>query len=150
MLLSDLNRELASAYDRVGDIRGGIRNPSLGDTAGALESYGTALEIREGLRADFPDDLELQKEISISHLKIGDMLGSTGDLGGALAAYSEMVKVTESLAGVDPQYRRTHAIGLNNVGKTLFALGKLGEARRAYDRSLDIRRELALEEPEAS
>ena len=44
-----LQRELAAAYERVGDVRGQAYSASLGDRAGATESYPKALHIREAL-----------------------------------------------------------------------------------------------------
>ncbi len=44
-----LQRELAAAYERVGDVRGGDSSGSLGDIAGAVESYTKAFKIREAL-----------------------------------------------------------------------------------------------------
>ena len=51
-----LQRELAAAYERVGDVRGGESSGSLGDIAGAVESYTKALSIRETLFAVNPSD----------------------------------------------------------------------------------------------
>jgi len=45
----ELKRELATGYDRVGDIRGGINNPSHGDLPDALEYYQKAKTIRKKL-----------------------------------------------------------------------------------------------------
>ena len=44
-----LQRELAAAYERVGDVRGQAYSANLGDLAGAMESYLKALRIREAL-----------------------------------------------------------------------------------------------------
>ena len=44
-----LQRELAAAYERVGDVQGNPYFANLGDTAGALVSYGHAATIRETL-----------------------------------------------------------------------------------------------------
>src|SRR5207247_1048414 len=44
-----LQRELAAAYERVGDVRGQAYGPSLGDMTGAMESYEKALAIRKAL-----------------------------------------------------------------------------------------------------
>jgi non-specific serine/threonine protein kinase/serine/threonine-protein kinase len=46
-----LKRELADAYQRVGQVQGGGVGANLGDTAGALASYGKALAIRQSLAA---------------------------------------------------------------------------------------------------
>ncbi|MGA8779329.1 MAG: serine/threonine-protein kinase, partial [Terracidiphilus sp.] len=42
----DLERELATAYERVGDVQGNPFFANLGDTAGAIQSYRKALRIR--------------------------------------------------------------------------------------------------------
>src|SRR5213080_1766213 len=46
-----LQRELAAAYERVGDVRGEVYGASIGDMSGALDSYQKALRIREALVA---------------------------------------------------------------------------------------------------
>jgi len=46
-----LQRELADAYERVGDVQGNPQYASLGDTAGALRSYERAHAIRKTLAA---------------------------------------------------------------------------------------------------
>ncbi|MFI5180353.1 MAG: protein kinase, partial [Thermoanaerobaculia bacterium] len=46
-----LDRDLASAYMRVGDIQGGAGVANVGDAAGALASYQKAVEIRTALAA---------------------------------------------------------------------------------------------------
>ncbi|MHC4416772.1 MAG: protein kinase domain-containing protein [Planctomycetota bacterium] len=143
-----LRRELASGYDRVGDIRGGIRGPSLGDTVGALENYRTALEIREGLLADATGDLVLQKLVSVSHMKVGDVLKKTGDTTGALQAYDRALAISESLAAADRKYRRDLARDLLNMGAVLYWSGQIEQARKRYARSLRLRQQLAEEHPD--
>src|SRR5438270_3604225 len=49
-----LQRELAAAYERVGDVRGEVYGASIGDMTGALDSYQKALRIREALVAANP------------------------------------------------------------------------------------------------
>jgi serine/threonine protein kinase/tetratricopeptide (TPR) repeat protein len=44
-----LQRELATAYKRIGDVQGNSKVANLGDSAGALMSYQKALEIRKTL-----------------------------------------------------------------------------------------------------
>jgi hypothetical protein len=46
-----LQHELAAAYLKVGDVQGRPYKPNLGDTAGALASYGKAVAIYEALSA---------------------------------------------------------------------------------------------------
>lgn len=44
-----LQRELAAAYKRIGDVQGNPLNANLGDSAGSLKSYQKALEIRKAV-----------------------------------------------------------------------------------------------------
>jgi non-specific serine/threonine protein kinase/serine/threonine-protein kinase len=74
-----LQRELAAAYERVGDVR-----QTLGDMAGALESQMKALRIREALVAADPSDLQARRGLASSYKKIGDRLGATGNVGSGL------------------------------------------------------------------
>lgn len=66
-----LQRELADAYDRVGDVRGGESSGSLGDITGARESFTKALTIREALLAVNPHDMQARRDLARSHQKIG-------------------------------------------------------------------------------
>jgi serine/threonine protein kinase len=69
-----LQRELAAAYERVGDVRGGESSGSLGDIAGAIESYTKALRIREALVAANYSDALARRDLASSHEKIGSLL----------------------------------------------------------------------------
>ena len=62
----DLMREVASAYQQVGDIRGGLRGGygNKGDTEGALENYRTAAALRETMMEALPDDEQLLLDAS--------------------------------------------------------------------------------------
>jgi non-specific serine/threonine protein kinase/serine/threonine-protein kinase len=66
-----LQRELAAAYERVGDVRGGEASGSLGDIAGAIESYTKGLRICEALVAANPTDAQARRALASSHQKIG-------------------------------------------------------------------------------
>ncbi len=72
-----LQRELAAAYERVGDVRGGESSGSLGDIAGAAESYNKGLKIREVLVAGNPRDTQARRDLASSHQKIGYRLLDT-------------------------------------------------------------------------
>ncbi|MGZ9130585.1 MAG: protein kinase domain-containing protein, partial [Candidatus Binatia bacterium] len=67
----ELQRELAAAYDRVGDVRGGGGSGSLGDSSGAIESYTKALRIREALVAVDPSDTQARRDLANSHQRLG-------------------------------------------------------------------------------
>ena len=72
-----LQRELAAAYERVAEVRGGMASGSLGDKAGAVESHTKALRIREALVALNPNDMEARSDLARSHRDLGYWLSDT-------------------------------------------------------------------------
>ncbi|MHC4083074.1 MAG: protein kinase domain-containing protein, partial [Planctomycetota bacterium] len=146
----DLMREVASAYEQVGDIRGGLRGGygNKGDTEGALENYRTAAALRETLMEAFPDDEQLRLDTSLGFVKTGDILERTGDAAGALEAYRRALEMRERLAEANPRYRQTLLMPLKEVGTALVRTGKLSEAKVYYDRALAIGKQLVAENPD--
>ena len=79
-----LQRELAAAYEKIGDVQGQPRQANLGDSAGAAESYRKALAIRESLAAADPKNLDLLRELTPIYSKVSDLLWTMGDPQGAM------------------------------------------------------------------
>ncbi len=143
----DLQADLADGYDRVGDIRGGITNPSLGETGDALEIYQTALAIRQNLSAASGADVALQRKVAVSHLKVGHMLKKRGRLPEAIEEYTSMLKIPEALDGSDSKTLRLLVVALDTLGKAELQEGKMGDAGAKYDRANKILVELVDESP---
>ena len=143
-----LKRELASAYDEVGGIRGGIRNPSRGDLPEAMKCYNTALGLWQELVVSEPEDLDLKFRLSISRMHVGDALKRSGNLRAALAAYQDQLAIDEELAEADPRYRRIKSFALKNLGDVHYAMGDLFGARGFHERVLVLRRTLHVERPD--
>jgi tetratricopeptide (TPR) repeat protein/tRNA A-37 threonylcarbamoyl transferase component Bud32 len=133
-----LQRELAEAYDRVGDVRGGQLSGNLGDQAGAIESYTKALRIRETLLASKPSETQTQRDLAKSHQKIATLLGDTDKEAEGVEHYRKAVALTLDLvqkqpADEDLQYELAGAwnalgSGLSNQGNRA---GGLEEHRAA-------------------
>ena len=91
-----LQRELAAAYEKVGDVQGNSSQLGLGDTASALTNYRKALEIR--LRVDSSHtNLQNQLATAADHRWIGVILLNKGDTGSALQNANAAIKITEKL-----------------------------------------------------
>ena len=73
----ELQRELAEAYERVGDVRGRAYSASLGDMTGAMESYLKALAIREALVAANPRDVQSRCDLARNYARVGRQLIET-------------------------------------------------------------------------
>jgi non-specific serine/threonine protein kinase/serine/threonine-protein kinase len=83
-----LRRELATAFQRLGDIQGGGADGNLGDTLGALRSYERALALRRAL-AEGPT----AHRIDIAGLaEIESQLGSFFIKGGQLSRAEEVLR----------------------------------------------------------
>jgi serine/threonine protein kinase len=74
-----LQRELAAAYQRLGEAQGGAGESSLGNTKVALVSYEKALVIRRALVASLtaPADVE---GLALLEMKLSRIVASSGDL----------------------------------------------------------------------
>jgi serine/threonine protein kinase/tetratricopeptide (TPR) repeat protein len=146
----DLGRELAGAYQRVGDIQGGSRSEHLGDFLGALASYEEARAILAGLVADHPGRADLKVELATCELRIGDALKKLKRADEALRHYENGLATIEALAAAAPadaDLQRRLAIMLREVAETYQAMDRVDEAVPLKDRSLAIRKQLARANP---
>ncbi len=128
-----LQREMAAAYERVGDVQGGDFSANLGDTAGALRSYRKALELREALLAADPGSPTARREAALSHDKLGVLLEATGDVTGAAAEMRAAMDLLEPLVAspaADEDLRFQLAMLHDRTG--MLALN-VGEVARAID-----------------
>ena len=136
-----LQRELASAYERVADVQGGTMEANLGDTAGATESGKKALRIRESLLASDPQDTSVEGELAFSYFNVGGLLWETGDMAGAADYLHKAVRLREELAKLEPadvqrQFELSRAS--DRLGMVLSEEGDLAGALTCYRRSLAI------------
>jgi len=96
-----LQRELALAYLKVGDVQGNPTNANLGDTAGAMSSYRKGLAIVEGMVAAHPTDDQARRSLALVHEKLADLQGWTGDLAGAVESARKSLALFKSLSEAD-------------------------------------------------
>jgi serine/threonine protein kinase/tetratricopeptide (TPR) repeat protein len=145
-----LQRELARAYQKVGDVQGYPFEANLGDTAGALASYRKALAISDALVKDHPNDLVARRDLLISTERIGDVLQATGDTAGALDHQRRALTYGQALAAADPNNagnRRTVMIGYLKVGGLLAQTGDNDAALEHYRKSLELAEQSVAADP---
>ena len=95
---TSLQEELATAYERVGDVLGNAYFANLGDTAGALQSYRKALAIREQLVKSNPNDMQMQGALARNYVRVANVLGASGDFSGALETVRKALPITQRMA----------------------------------------------------
>ena len=142
-----LQKELASAYERVGDVLGYPYSANLGDSAGALQSYRKALAIREPLAAasgkSVPQDVQFQRDLGGNYIRVAQVYESTGNFPEALETLGKALPVVQKIAqgSTDPiladQYAGVHYF-------TAIVQARMGDSGSALE---NYRRAAAIREP---
>ncbi len=138
-----LQKELAAAYEKVGDVQGSPFRSNLGNYKGALASHQKALAIREKLGAVAPLDEQLKLEIARSYGAVGELLQVTGNLSAALEHYDKAFAVFDSLTKRTTDTRHELSILDVRYGKALAETGKLKEAVERFQNGIAIANELS-------
>jgi non-specific serine/threonine protein kinase/serine/threonine-protein kinase len=79
-----LAKELAAAWERLGDVQAQPEMEGGADAKGALTSYRNALAFREKALGQEPSDTDLKREMISNYGKLSDLLWSTGTANAAV------------------------------------------------------------------
>jgi non-specific serine/threonine protein kinase/serine/threonine-protein kinase len=101
-----LQRELAIAYKRVGDVQGYPFRANLGDTEGALKSYRKALAIEEILVKANPDSTTDALDLAAVDRRLSELDSMHQDMVSALAEGQRAVEIGERMAERLPQDKK--------------------------------------------
>jgi non-specific serine/threonine protein kinase/serine/threonine-protein kinase len=118
-----LQAELATAYQKVGDVQGSPYGANLGDTAGAVASYRKEVAIREALSAGAQRDRDAARDLMASYRRLGLLEHEAGETQAGVEHLNQSLRLGERLLGED-------------AGD--------GKARRALGHAHDAAGELAL------
>ena len=124
----DLQRELATAYQKVGEVQGGSADANLGDFGGALDSYRKALRIRESLARAHPDDVQLLRELAGGYAQVGGMEPDDRE---GLTDLSKSVEILKKLAA-----QRDDPVVLNQLAGAYYMLAS-SQAERGDGGNID-------------
>jgi len=153
-----LQRELAEAFLRVGDVQGNPYISNLGDTRGALHSYQQALQISQSLLKAHSVDAEARRYLARSYESLGSVLPLVGKPSEGLADLKNALQILERLAAADPGDQKLSAeladcyqelgdlqghAGLQNLGDPNAALASYRKALAIFERQ-NARRGIAV------
>ena len=135
-----LQRDLAEAYEKLADVQGVQGGAALGDSAGALASMKTAVQIRERLVGRTTADARDRRLLAKTLASYGAALSTTGDLKGGVAASRRAVEILEAVVREVP--------GDRDIRRALaeahfFLSNRLTTAGEAEGAQLEMRRALA-------
>ncbi len=121
-----------------------------GDLRSADRQLRTIHQQAQARAAADPGNTEWQRDLSVSHDKIGDVAVAAGDLTTARTAYQAALDIAARLAAADPgntEWQRDLSVSHDKIGNVAVAAGDLTNARTAYQASLDIAARLAAADP---
>lgn len=147
-----LEREIALAYLKVGDVQGEPYTPNLGDTEGALGSYRKAAAMLDRLANASPRDADLQRDLSAAAMKLSQVQMRRGAWDESLS-FAKKANATAERLGKTAADRQLLADTYLVLGKALYQGGHAPSvtAQRqglaSFEKALAIRRELASSSP---
>lgn len=121
----ELQRELASAYEKLGDVQGRPNVANIGNSALALECYRKALSIREQVRAQ-RNDVTARQDIASTYSRLSALAKLMGDYEGGLKYDREALKMYREMLAMEPAnlaYRRKVASAYTSLGGGLSQVG---------------------------
>ena len=141
-----LLRELALAYQKVGDVQGAPGAPNLGDSAGALNSYTQAVQILESLHESEPANAARASELAECLYSRGNLLLVLKRTADAAADYERAFAIYGALArsqSDDVAIQLGLARGYMSCGDVQKETGHTAAALESFRAALRIRQQLA-------
>ena len=139
-----LRRELAEAYQKVGDVQNNPFRASLGDSAGALASYGKARTILAALAAEDPADVRVRRDLAHCYTAIGDLEWTAGDgTAAAVRNYREALALREAISAADP----TNVDARLELARSHHSLGTMSTEMTDKLKAVELSEALFAEEP---
>ena len=121
------------------------------DYSAAEVAANAALEIAEEFAENFPDDPQMQRDLSVSYERLGGIAEALNDYRAAEGYYAKALEIGERLAEKypdDPGMQRDLSVSYNNLGDIAKARNDYKAAEGYYSKNLEIRERLAEKYPE--
>ncbi|MBL8209508.1 MAG: protein kinase [Bryobacterales bacterium] len=140
-----LKRQLASAYERIGDAQGNPFLPNIGDMQGAAASYEQALALRETMPRDTP---ELISEYILSVVRLADVRNVRGDRKQAEEDLNRALRLAGQQPPAHPLLLETSARVLMKRGDVYARSGRMKEALPDFEEAARRFDQLRARDPE--
>jgi len=147
---SQARADLARCYESLGDLLGGRSQSSLGDSAGALESYQKSLAHLETVLASDTANRRARRGVAVLSMKIANNLSDRGDRAAAHEKYLKAVEILQDLSKSDPtnvSTRRILATVYRRMAASQAEGGNLPGALKACRAALAIYEDLLAADP---
>ncbi|MGB8543662.1 MAG: serine/threonine-protein kinase [Candidatus Acidiferrales bacterium] len=134
-----LQKELATAYEKVGDVQGDPHSANLGDTTGALASYKKALAIRESIERSGDHSEDAEQFLAADYHRLGLVSNSRGDCAAAMEYFRKAFTIKERVLKPTPESQESLAGEYFSMGQCQAYTGDLQGALESYRKAAKIR-----------
>jgi len=146
-----LQSELATAYEKVGDVQGALTNSSLGNIQAGLDSYQKAARLREAVYSANTSDLEAKEKLAANYYTTARTLWNNSQTKEAEEAFERSLKLRRELVTAKPdsvEYQNRLALLLIDYGAIPVFNSQTEKAILLFDEALAIVGKLRVKEPE--
>lgn len=98
----ELESELATAYEKIGDVQGALNNSSLGNIKAGLESYDKARRLREAVHSANPANFEAKEKLANNYYVTARTLWNNSQTKEAEVAFEKALKLRRELVAAKP------------------------------------------------
>ncbi len=147
----ELQGELATAYEKVGDVQGALNNSSLGNVKAGLLSYEKAGKLRESVFTANPENLEAKEKLANNYYVTARTLWNDSQTKEAEAAFEKGLKVRRELVTAQPESVEAQnrlAVLLIDYGAIPVFNSQTDKALVLFEEALRIIEKLRQKEPE--
>lgn len=147
----DLQAELATAYEKVGDVQGALNNSSLGNIQAGLASYEKARRLREAVLAAVPADTESKEKLANNYYVTARTLWNNSQTNEATEMFESGLKLRRELVAAMPdsvEIKNRLAVLLVDYGAIPLFNFQSEKALALYNEAFAIINELRGRDPE--
>jgi tetratricopeptide (TPR) repeat protein len=141
-----LEREIASAYEKVGEIQGKFGDANVGDLAGASQSLQKTVRIREQIASTNPADVDDRMALAAAYRMAATQMMTAGERPSALATIERAISISQSVSEQrkDPKILRELAFDYEIAGMIQDAHGS-----PSFQKALSIDQSLLERDPKS-
>jgi eukaryotic-like serine/threonine-protein kinase len=145
-----LQRELAAAYERLGDVQGGGFAANIGHSESALDNYRKAVAIREGIALKDRKEPDDSRALSAVQARLGDLFRTMNRLPDAEGSYRGAIDRLEGLAAsrAPGDVRDGLAYAYAKVAEVQVQLGRADAAGRSLQKAIEHGEAFSRDHPE--
>ncbi len=145
-----LQSELATAYEKIGDVQGALTNSSLGNIQAGLDSYAKAARLREAVYSADPSDLDAKEKLAANYYTTARTLWNNSQTAEAENAFEQSLKLRRELVAARPdsvEYQNRLAVLLIDYGAIPVFNSQTQKALILFDEALPIVERLRAAQP---